>query len=84
MSEQPEPLSKNQIKRIRSRIAEIEELIAAMDDDAEKVMAEMARPEIASDFPRLRALAARQEEIQRNSRGLYDEWERLAAQIEGM
>jgi ATP-binding cassette, subfamily F, member 3 len=84
LSSQREPLSKNQIKRIRSRIAEIEELIAAMDDDAAKVMAEMARPEIAADFPRLRALAARQEEIQRNSRGLYDEWERLAAQIEGM
>jgi len=84
LSSQREPLSKNQIKRIRSRIAEIEELIAAMDDDAAKVMAEMARPDVAADFPRLRALAARQEEFQRNSRGLYDEWERLAAQIEGM
>lgn len=74
-------LSKNQVKQLEKRIAAIEEEIPGIEADAERLTAEMSRPEIASDFARLAEITREHEAAQARIRALYEEWESAAEQL---
>lgn len=74
-------LSKNQIKQLEKRIAAIEEELPGIEADAERLTAEMSRPEIASDFARLAEITREHEDAQARIKALYDEWESAAEQL---
>ena len=71
-------LSKNQREKIQRRIRDIEDLISKLESEASILTREMASPELAADFERLRVAAAAHEDIQEKIRGLYVEWEQAA------
>ncbi|MBX3300300.1 MAG: ABC-F family ATP-binding cassette domain-containing protein [Acidobacteria bacterium] len=74
-------LSKNQIKQLEKRIAAIEEELPGIEADAERLTAEMSRPEIASDFARLAEITRQHEDAQARIKALYEEWEAAAEQL---
>jgi ATP-binding cassette subfamily F protein 3 len=70
-------LSKNQIRRIEERVADIESEIPAREAELAKLTLEMALPEIASDHARLAEVTARYSSVESAIRDLYEEWDRL-------
>ena len=70
-------LSKNEIRRFESRVAEIENLIPTAETNLAKLACEMAQPEVAADYERLAKLTGQHSELESRVRSLYDEWESI-------
>ncbi len=66
-----------QQQRRERRLAEIEEAIAALEDQADQIAEEMAREDLATDWHRLKELAQKKEGIQNRMDHLFEEWEVL-------
>ena len=66
-----------QQQRRERRLAEIEEVIATLEDQADQIAAEMAREDLATDWHRLKELAQEKEEVQNRMDHLFEEWEIL-------
>ena len=66
-----------QEQRRERRLAEIEDAIATLEDQADQIAAEMAREDLATDWYRLKELAREKEEIQKKMDRLFGEWEVL-------
>ena len=66
-----------QQQRRERRLAEIEEAIAALEDQAGQLAEEMVREDLATDWHRLKELAQEKEEIQNRMDRLFEEWEVL-------
>ncbi len=66
-----------QQQRRERRLAEIEEAIATLEDQADQIAKEMAREDHATDWHRLKELAQEKEEIQNRMDHLFEEWEVL-------
>jgi ATP-binding cassette subfamily F protein 3 len=79
---QTRTLSKNQRRQLESRIAEIEKLIPTLENEAEKLTLEMARPNIASDFPKLNELTEKHRQLESQIKFLYEEWDEDATQLD--
>ena len=74
-------LSKNQKDRIEKRITEIEGLIPELEKQVENLTAELSRPEIASDFPRLASVTETIKTTEARIAELYAEWDSIAEQL---
>ena len=66
-----------QQQRRERRVAEIEEAIAILEDEADQIAEEMAREDLATDWHRLKELAGEKEEVQEKMDRLFEEWEVL-------
>ena len=66
-----------QQQRRERRLAEIEEAIAALEDQADQIAEEMAREDLSTDWHRLKELAQEKEGIQNRMDHLFEEWEVL-------
>lgn len=66
-----------QQQRRERRLAEIEEAIAALEDQADQIAEEMAREDLSTDWHRLKELAQKKEGIQNRMDHLFEEWEVL-------
>ena len=66
-----------QQQRRERRLAEIEEVIATLEDQADHIAVEMAREDLATDWHRLKELAQEKEEVQNRMDHLFEEWEIL-------
>ena len=66
-----------QQQRRERRLAEIEEAIAILEDQAIQLTEEMAREDLATDWHRLKELAGEKEEVQEKMDRLFEEWEVL-------
>ena len=66
-----------QQQRRERRLAEIEEVIATLEDQADQIAVEMAREDLATDWHRLKELAQEKEEVQNRMDHLFEEWEIL-------
>ncbi|MBX3292796.1 MAG: ABC-F family ATP-binding cassette domain-containing protein [Acidobacteria bacterium] len=75
-------LSKNQRQQIERRIAEIEERLPALEEEVLRLSAEMAEPEVASDYPRLQNLTDALSKAEENVNAHYREWEELNDEID--
>lgn len=75
-------LSKNQRQQIERRIAEIEERLPALEEEVLRLSAEMAQPEVASDYPRLQNLTDALSKAEENVNAHYREWEELNAEMD--
>jgi ATP-binding cassette subfamily F protein 3 len=80
-SETVPKLSKNEVQKLRSRMAEIEELIPQMEQNVAELTASISRTDVAGDYTKLRdatdRLTATQSKIQR----LYAEWDELSTRL---
>jgi ATP-binding cassette subfamily F protein 3 len=74
-------LSKNQLARLRSRIKEIEQQIPALEEKAAQLTIQMAEPQIASDFGRLKEVTQKHAETEKQIQALYAEWETVSEQL---
>ncbi|HEV7701759.1 MAG TPA: ABC-F family ATP-binding cassette domain-containing protein [Pyrinomonadaceae bacterium] len=74
-------LSKNERQKLESRIAEIELLIPKLEKQGADLTAEMSRPDIAGDFPKLNALSDKNQEIETTIQRLYAEWQDAAEKL---
>lgn len=68
-------LSKNQVQRIEDRIKEIEAEIPGLEEELAALTLQMGAPEIASDAGALTRVSDRYNEVDRQMRSLYAEWE---------
>jgi ATP-binding cassette subfamily F protein 3 len=75
-------LSKNQRRQLESRIAEIEKLIPTLEGESEKLTLEMARPGVASDFPKLNELTEKHRHLDLRIKSLYEEWDEASRQLQ--
>ncbi len=75
-------LSKNEQKRIRTRIAEVEKLIPRLEGHAAELTAQMSEPAIAADYEKLKKVNDEHAAIQAEIASIYAEWEQLSAQAE--
>ncbi len=66
-----------QQQRRERRLAEIEEAIAALEDQADQIAEEMAREDLSTDWHRLKELAQKKEGVQNRMDHLFEEWEVL-------
>jgi ATP-binding cassette subfamily F protein 3 len=76
-------LSKNQILRLESRIKEIEKEIPKLEEKSSLLAAEMAKPDIASDFGRFTETNAERTALESKIHDLYSEWETISEQLAG-
>ncbi len=74
-------LSKNQRNELEKRIKAIESEIPTLEAKATELFAQMALPEVASDFEKLNALAEQHRGTETNIQSLYAEWETAAGQL---
>jgi ATP-binding cassette subfamily F protein 3 len=70
-------LSKNQRNRFETRIKEIEQQIPILEKKAAELSLQMAQPQIASDFGKLKEVTGEHAETEKQIHELYDEWERI-------
>ncbi len=75
-----EGLSKNERMRLEKRMAEIEELIAALEKARAQVEEDLQSG--SADHVYLQQLSARYQELEEDLAGLYGSWEELADQLE--
>lgn len=66
-----------QQQRRERRLAQIEETIATLEDQAGRIVEEMAREDLATDWHRLKEMAREKEEVQNKMDCLFEEWEVL-------
>jgi len=74
-------LSKNQRTRLEKRIKAIEAEIPILESEAARLTADMSRPNVAADFPRLTELTGKLSETHARIKALYDEWEAASSDI---
>ncbi|MCD9185242.1 MAG: ABC-F family ATP-binding cassette domain-containing protein [Pyrinomonadaceae bacterium] len=75
-------LSKNQLQKIETRIAEIEEKeIPKFEEELKKLTFEMSLPEIAADHAKLQEKNEQYRQIEQKIQSLYDEWENLSEML---
>ena len=76
-------LSKNQLRQIEKRIAEIEKEIPIAEEDLQKQTLKIAAPEIAADHAKLNAATEKLQTTEKKIQQLYAEWEDLLEQLRG-
>jgi len=74
-------LSKNQLARLQSRLTEIEQKIPILEKKAAELSLQMAQPQIASDFAKLKEVTDKHAETEKQIQALYAEWENITAQL---
>ncbi|MEP6703301.1 MAG: ABC-F family ATP-binding cassette domain-containing protein, partial [Acidobacteriota bacterium] len=74
-------ISKNHRERLEKRIGEIEIEISSLEEDLEKLSAEMASPKVAGDFAEFQELSAKVVAKQARIQCLYDEWDVKSAEL---
>ena len=74
-------LSKNEINKLRSRIAEIEMIIPQLEKDAADLTLRMSRPDTASDYAKMNEITEKLTNTQTRIQGLYSEWASLTEQL---
>ena len=74
-------LSKNQILKIEGRIKEIEKEISQREDEMARLTLRMSLPEITSDHAKLAEVSKQFEQAEKKVQALYEEWDRLSAEI---
>jgi ATPase components of ABC transporters with duplicated ATPase domains len=74
-------LSKNQLARLQSRVKEIEREITVLEEKAAHLSDQMALPQIASDFGRLKEVTGKHAETAQEIQNLYSEWETITEQL---
>lgn len=67
--------------RIRQAIKDCEARIGLLEEEQQRLSEQIALPEVARDFSRLRAACERLEEIKTELEALYPEWEALLTKI---
>ncbi len=77
----PSNLSKNQRNELEKRIKAIESEIPTLEEKAVELSAQMAQPDVTSDFEKLNALSAEHRETETKIQALYAEWENAAGQL---
>ncbi|MBA3600284.1 MAG: ABC-F family ATP-binding cassette domain-containing protein [Acidobacteria bacterium] len=75
-------LSKNQLQKIEQRIKKIEEEILVCEENMTKFSFEMNLPEIASNHQKLQAVTEKFQTAEKQIQMLYDEWDRLAKEVQ--
>ncbi len=70
-------LTKNQIQKLKSRIAEIEILIPKLEDELTRTSAKLSTSEFASDHKKLTELSSKIHDMELNIQKLYLEWDAL-------
>ncbi len=78
---EPSILSKNQITQLEKRIAAIESEIPTLEEKSAALTAQMAQPEIATDFERLNALTTEHKALETRIQDLYNEWDKAANEL---
>lgn len=81
-AERSSRFSKNQIRQMQQRVAQLEQMIAANEEKHARMTAEMSDPEVAKDAARVERLAA---DIAAAETAIADhtaEWERLSLDLE--
>ncbi|CAN5569413.1 ABC-F family ATP-binding cassette domain-containing protein [soil metagenome] len=74
-------LSKNQLLKIENRITEIEKEIPTLEEALSKLTLEMSLPEIASNHEKLKETNAKYQSLEQKIHSLFEEWDRLSAEI---
>ncbi|MEZ5425290.1 MAG: ABC-F family ATP-binding cassette domain-containing protein [Pyrinomonadaceae bacterium] len=74
-------LSKNEIKRMRDRIKQIEEEIPRLEERASNFTLQMSRPEIASNHEDLQKISNEFQTTEKQIQELFEEWDRLSDQL---
>jgi hypothetical protein len=67
--------------QLEKRVKTIEAEIPKLEADTARMTAEMSRPEVASDYPRLSDLTEQVKRAEARTQELYAEWESLAGQL---
>lgn len=80
-SENASDLSKNQRQKIEKRIAEIERVIPELESEVARLTEQMSDPEIASDYPRLQAIADELKNAEDKVNSHYQEWDDLSGKL---
>ncbi|MGD9562271.1 MAG: ABC-F family ATP-binding cassette domain-containing protein [Pyrinomonadaceae bacterium] len=70
-------LSKNERRKIKKRVAELETLISEFEGRSAQLAGEMSDP-AAADFSRIKRITSEQTAIDAQLAALYQEWEKLA------
>ena len=78
--EQSTNLSKNALKKIERRIAEIEEEIPLSEELVARLTLQIGLPEIASDAERLKKATDELNKAEKKIQDLFNEWDNLLAQ----
>ncbi|MCI4670236.1 MAG: ABC-F family ATP-binding cassette domain-containing protein [Bacteroidia bacterium] len=73
---------KNRLKKLEREQEKIEGSIMDLEEKLESKEAEMASPEVASDFERLSQIQQDHQEIQKKLENLNQEWEKIVEEVE--
>ena len=68
-------LTKNQIQKLKNRIAEIEILIPKLEDELTRTSAKLSTSEFVSDHKKLTELSSKIHDMELNIQKLYLEWD---------
>ncbi|MDH3492774.1 MAG: ABC transporter C-terminal domain-containing protein, partial [Acidobacteriota bacterium] len=74
-------LSKNELNKIRKRIAEIESLIPQYEDAHGQLASKLSDPETTGDRNGFERITRQYNETEESIKRLYDEWDQLTAKI---
>ena len=74
-------LSKNQITQIENRIREIESAIPMLETELSALTAKMSAPETVADHAKLQSVSGKYKHKEKQIQDLYQEWEKLEAEI---
>lgn len=70
--------SKNRQQQTQERIKEIEEKISSLENELLTFSKEMTKDEVASSHEKLAEVTGKYDQVEKNIRKLYEEWEKLA------
>jgi ATP-binding cassette subfamily F protein 3 len=76
-----EKLSKNQRSQLEKRAKKIEGEIPKLEAEAGHLTRELAKPQIASDYPKLAEITEKLRETETRLKALYEEWEHAAERL---
>jgi ATP-binding cassette subfamily F protein 3 len=74
--------AKNRLKKIGSEIEDVEAEIEQLEERQEAYHAEMAKPDVASDFDKLSEVQAKSQEVAQALSDATDRWEGLHVELE--
>ncbi len=75
-------LSKNEQKRITSRIAEIEGQIPKLEEFSARLALDLSDPAITADYEKVKQITGQQRDAEAELGALFQEWEQLSKQAE--